>query len=520
MADLVTDLSARNRTRELAGPWDISGDLGLKLHRKGKLAVSVTADHDDQREFRYEVRAKYTSENLVSTAQANGFIRSDRIEGSLDQDIMPKASGSRFAALRIRNCRYSYFESDRNRRAGKARVNCPGFAEVGPLRSRKWNTFLAAVTSKNRIGATVQADLELPFPFDAESPVNAAVRIVPGPVLSQKIARVSGGVNASITAIPSGNPVLQRFDAKVDLSARVPEFGVLVKALSGTVLAIPAPLQALRGKAAMNLNGALNLAGGRLVMDVQSALASPKRTQRLFAEGSGDVEISVTRAAVGRRSRRIAVSANADLKLLDARLSLPRLSPGPPPQLLPDQRLTGSSLAKALRAATPKPRDIELSYSVRIRTPKDSVLQLASNFTPTPIPIRLNLLFQNPGELKGWVRVRQFPLEFFGGKKEIGDVNIALDTRKERGLLVGRIQIAAGDAKTIIPPPQAAGQAAGQAAPGRAAPQFSVPLMRIASSILFGIPLDEVAVQPNLTTRPPEIRDRETSEFVHVKKRY
>lgn len=190
-----------------------------------------------------------------------------------------------------------------------------------------------------------------------------------------------------------------------DLEARlaVPRFEDLVERLRETRLAVPAPLNRLRGPVELEARGAgaPGVREQRLRLRGRARLAGGR--QRLSLSASADV--SVRDALSPRR----AASAKGAVVLEDVALELPRLELGAPPDVTLDDRIAVSLPAPgAAGAGAPA-----LEYEATVKTAKPALLY--TNLAKGAVPVEADLVLRSgPRPLSGQLRLGRFETELFG----------------------------------------------------------------------------------------------------------
>jgi hypothetical protein len=517
-------LQANNLTEHLFGPWDLSGNVKLDFNEKGRAHLKLKMEPGEQHRYRYQIDADFHSDLAMGTAKSIGILESDKIEGSYWQDVQLRKKSSLASAqvntkssrshIRVNDCHFGYFQIDQKQESGKIKMNCPVLVDIPSFPNARFKAFSKALKLKRSAVLNIKADLNAPYPLALKRPIEGSISIEPERLFS-KVVRTQGEVQTQLAVILINLPQIERLDSKIGFQAEIPEFADLVHALSKSILAIPAPFQALRGPVRLGVDGELNQKGGMVSGSFQSELSSRKKTQRLALKTDGTLKIDLEKSASS-------LQAKVDTLLSDIRFTFPKLELTRTPQILPDERLTGSSISKLIKKGT-RSSKVHLNYNFDVRTPPNHPIKIASGLTESPIPIDVDLNVRSPGDLLGTIRIRQFPLKLLGGEKEIGQVLIELDTEKQQGIPMGQIQLktSPSEALTEVPPAQLAGKAAGQAASTRAGPKFSVPAVRVLSSLFLGVPLDEVSLEPNVATRPPNTQEeKDGSQFLQLRKRY
>lgn len=194
-----------------------------------------------------------------------------------------------------------------------------------------------------------------------------------------------------------------RVEQDFEVRLAVPRFEDVVARLRGTALAVPAPLNVLKGPMEATARGSRHPRQDeqRLRVNVNTRLAEGR--QRLFVSAEADVSL---REAL-RTSRTAEVKANIILE--DVALELPRLEIGAPPDVTLDKRI-GPSAGDPSRSA-PK-RAAWLSYEAKVATAKPALL--FTNLTKEPVPVGLDLVVRSSSpSLSGRIWLERFETVLF-----------------------------------------------------------------------------------------------------------
>lgn len=190
-----------------------------------------------------------------------------------------------------------------------------------------------------------------------------------------------------------------------DFEARlvVPRFEDVVARLRGTALAVPAPLNVLKGPVEATARGSGDPRRGeqRLRLGANTRLAEGR--QRLFVAAEADI----TMRDVLLPSR--TAEAKASVVLEDVAVELPRLEIGAPPDVTLDKRI--GPMAGAPSQPAPK-RMAWLAYEAKVTTAKPALL--FTNLTKAPVPVGLDLVVRSsPPPLSGRIWLERFETVLF-----------------------------------------------------------------------------------------------------------
>lgn len=191
----------------------------------------------------------------------------------------------------------------------------------------------------------------------------------------------------------------QDFEARIV----VPLFEDVVARLRGTALAVPAPLNVLKGPVEATARGSGDPRRGeqRLRLSANTRLAEGR--QRLFVAAEADI----TMRDVLLASR--TAEAKASVVLEDVAVELPRLEIGAPPDVTLDKRIGPTAGDPSRPAPTRKPW---LAYEAKVATAKPALL--FTNLTKAPIPVGLDLVVRSsPPPLSGRIWLERFETVLF-----------------------------------------------------------------------------------------------------------
>lgn len=163
------------------------------------------------------------------------------------------------------------------------------------------------------------------------------------------------------------------------------QFARVVDLLRGTPYAIPAPIRELSGPIGFRLNADVSEVGGKIQYGMSTRLNSQHQAVHLDFDGTTDfIRIGDT----------LDPSTNAELSIRRLYLSAPRFDLKVPPQLKPDSRFRPlkEGEIEALLAKREEPSE-PMNFRLRIRTTQEDSIRIATNLTKSPIPIKLDLLY-------------------------------------------------------------------------------------------------------------------------------
>ncbi|HXT02372.1 MAG TPA: translocation/assembly module TamB domain-containing protein [Elusimicrobiota bacterium] len=227
--------------------------------------------------------------------------------------------------------------------------------------------------------------------------------------LKLELAGRTGSLPASLTA-----------KHEFDTGFSIDRFEDLVAGLAHTELAIPAPLDSMKGKASFSARTAGDSRGESQKIDYEAktSLSSPK--QRLFIAVKG----ALTLVDLFSPSRRAKDETGVDLQ--DVALELPYLKLGPVPSPVADKRIkTGEpsrdAAVEAKRPEAVKSTSTAVAFTVKVRTEKP--LRLITNLIKDQVPIALDLKATGAG-LDGTIEIQPFNLQVFRQNARVDHITL------------------------------------------------------------------------------------------------
>ncbi|MCR4294280.1 MAG: translocation/assembly module TamB, partial [Elusimicrobia bacterium] len=194
-----------------------------------------------------------------------------------------------------------------------------------------------------------------------------------------------------------------RFEQDFQARLAVPRFEEVVARLRETALAVPAPLNVLKGTVEATARGSGDPRRGeqRFRLTANTRLAEGR--QRLFVSAKADV--SLREALLPSRS----ADVKASVVLEDVALELPRLEIGAPPDVTLDKRIVSSDEGPSRPGPKPK---AWLAYEAKVATAKPALL--FTNLTKAPVPVGLDLTVRSfPPPLSGRIWLERFETVLF-----------------------------------------------------------------------------------------------------------
>jgi hypothetical protein len=268
----------------------------------------------------------------------------------------------------------------------------------------------------------------------AQSPIRGFVEME---VLSQSHLNLKGSgkmrlnVEGNLDQFPRRLNVIPDFN----LGFKMIEFQKIVKELEGSPWEIPAPFHALRGDLELKLQESDKSSLFEIPFQIKTHLAS--RDQKLNLKGNGKVSFQEKDSSWKPRLELLVILSNLQLVLPD--FDLHGL-----PKLLPDPRF--QEKLKKKKIEDPDPFD----FSIQVKSPKSSPIQILCNLSEVPVPIHLNLRAKTVGPLVGHVRVEKFPIQLFHRKAKLEYFNLNFKEVAKESTLDGSVRVDYADYKIGI----------------------------------------------------------------------
>ncbi len=190
----------------------------------------------------------------------------------------------------------------------------------------------------------------------------------------------------------------------------IPEYEKWVKLFSGTSIAIPAPVNTLKGKISLHLQTEQFEKGDETIVQANLATELSDFRQRLRTLNVAKIILK------GPALKPHAVDLDLDLNLKEIRLEAPPLRLTTLPQLMPDKRFISES--KITKKST-------LPITWRVYVHNENPILVDSNLFKSAIPLSVNLKAAYDGQPDGNVQVLSMPVEIFGKKAQVENIKIS-----------------------------------------------------------------------------------------------
>lgn len=250
---------------------------------------------------------------------------------------------------------------------------------------------------------------------------DATVKAEIGPAAKRYgfFARLNLRLAGRTGSIPAGLKARHEFETGFNIA----KFQDLVDALDGTRFAIPAPIDALKGRVTFDAKASGEITGPSQKLDYEAVTELSSAKQKLNTRTRGRVTIEDL-FSPDRKTR-----DETDVELQDVAIQLPYLKLGPMPSPVADTRIkTGNPKRDA--AVEARRREVKTSsaaassvdYVVRVKTKKP--LTLLSNLIEAPVPISLDLRAAPAGP-SGTIRIESFDLDVFRQKARVDHLTLS-----------------------------------------------------------------------------------------------
>lgn len=418
----VADVRLTSGQGDFSGPWRLEAQGLATLNEGGEVVVKATTRNlaPGVVEFHLQTATKKAGQravaDLAGTLNDRGV--SAELAGSL-VGVVPNVKRLTLDACRI-NLGWHHAWPDQ----GQLNLGCG----VGILLERLPHQDEVPLDWPSSIKLQLAGAVSTSLPPSAEGAVQGAVHMDLVPITTREFTATSSTalmVSGNLGALPHSLHMV--VDSTTDLS--IPDFGALVKSLGASKYAVPAPLNALRGKVWAQVRGGGDLANG----GIEAPLSFRSRLKS-GEPGKDDVQHLDTNVVgtlhLDPLGDGVAPQLKVKAELSDVQLALPRitLTDGAAPQLFPDKRMRSTKAVRAealsrgvlenqhpdiLVGPPAPPAPGAFKYQVEVASPPTNPLHLVSNLAKSPIPIAVAVTASNDAAPRGHALVRGFPLNLF-----------------------------------------------------------------------------------------------------------
>jgi hypothetical protein len=355
--------------------------------------------------------------------------------------------------------------------AGKVKLDCPAWVRLpsGVSASRQLNLLNLPSLLKFRVYSDFDSKEYPPSPT-SELKGSAVLEVEP---ISTDWLKGQGKVSLDFSGVPKEFPKEWKTDADVALNFQVPEFEALVYNFSKTSWAVPAPFHVLKGNVGLEVHGRSNLNSGDFPLALRTRLTS--ENQKLDLDGQG--HLSVRDILSDFRSK-----LDFKISLSNVDLELPRLDLAAPPRIVPEERFKASKGKKLSKNEVGK-----FNFVLELKTPVNRPLNLLSNLAKAPIPVHVQFFLSSRDPVKGFIRVKDFPLEVFRRDATMDHFDLTLTPPAEESKIDGLINVKYVDYTVSI----LIGSTLGKPAI-KLMSDPPLPEDKIVATLLFGKPMEEL----------------------------
>jgi hypothetical protein len=483
---------AENPVDRLYGPWKAQVDLhAVSPKLQAKLSSLALISAGQEHHIDYRIKNHYFSPLGTANIALSGWaLPGQEVRGEVSGDFEPARSQKtnppsiltlvQMNRLQLQGCHFHLTHPSHEKQDGKFDAGCLVNSQI--VRYRLYGQEQPPIKLWRELGILFKVDVTIPGPAHSGTPISGQLAMEPRADESSPL-QVGGQVASHFNVMPGELPVPRELRTNVDLIMAVPQFQKLVKTLSDTPLAVPAPLRTLDGQTQMSLRGDLTLnQGGRLRIDVGTHLNHPP--DHLNATGGGNISIEALRTAFERPPRIPQVDAQLNIALTDIHLTLPKTSvSGPPSQVLPDPRIHTSvpNATSVVEQSTQHGKTANFRYLVRVTTPPNHPIEIASQFLHKPLTVGLDLHLRQGRPWIGYAEIN-------GNKEPVG-----------------------------IP----SSEMAGQTSESRTGPKLPFGFSELVSSFLTGMPFQGLANQPKTGEGiQPKREQAQTNSAIELRRRY
>lgn len=400
-ASLDTDLFRKGRVTKLNARAALTGDAGLKA----SLAATIRQPRPQELSLTASAAAQASGRTLK--ARLDGLFSSERATATATVAVEDPEGPVKRAALE--NCR---FDAPIGRKGvSSADLKCaiavtpkdfgPKAPRVKPLRG----------------GLDFHADFKRLRAQADHFTARLGVELGPEKSWYGFFARLKLELAGRTGSLPAS----LKAKHELDTGFTIDRFEDLVAGLAHTELAVPAPLDALKGKASFKARTAGDSRGRSQKVDYAASTSLSSAKQSLATAVKGRLTID----DLFLPSRRI--KDETDVELKDVALELPYLKLGPVPKPVADTRIKTGEPARDAAVEAKRPEAVKstataVAYTVRVKTEKP--VRLITNLIKDQIPIALDLKATAAGA-DGKITIEPFDLQVFRQTAHVDHITLS-----------------------------------------------------------------------------------------------
>ena len=397
LAELLEDKGPNQTGRRI---WKVYSDAWVDLPEKRSVKVLADADIENFRTLDFRVGTKFRGIAALREARVEGALRNDDLDGRFSLKV--GSAGTQVRALDFVNC-----DVDANLAQKVGGIKC------GPQTVRLIATEQEFLQNPRFFTFAPEFDLRITrveFGDDKAADFTFDMALKHMGFLAAK-THIDGQVLKPL----EGD---LRYSIKGDLDLEANPFRDVVKLLAPTRFAVPAPLNVLNGRVGLGVRADLSEARGELLYQLKTDLESPHQVIRLTLDGDTDFE---------KKGSRLVPSTDMLLNIARFQISAPRFDLRAPPRLQPDSRFGPIDVSKGTRDPEPT---APMDFRLRIKTAEPEAIKIATNLTKGPIPLTLDLLYDDRKRPEPRVELK----DSARGPASIrtGEVHVIADTEKEK----------------------------------------------------------------------------------------
>ncbi|MEO5969949.1 MAG: hypothetical protein ABIQ95_08475, partial [Bdellovibrionia bacterium] len=418
------------------GKFNIASDLKVKRwplddgqFLNGGLHLTVVA-----KENRARIEAK-----MSGKVSGKGLKREKAVSASLNGDILDlknldqiklKADGTgrylvpQVSQMGLRNCTADIHKIKSGSFLGNVKIACPLWVELPTVLEEKYK-----LNFPPRALFKFNSDFDSSeYPLSPASKLKGSANLEVDP-LSAPWLKGQAKMEVNFEGVPAKFPNGWKAESDLAINAKVPRFEALVENFSRTPWAVPAPFHVLVGRVDLDVHGKSDLNQGSFPIILKTRLKSEH--QKLNLDGKGS--LTVTNIQSGPQSKMA-----FNLSLSDVDLELPKLDLSAPPRVMPEKRFNLSEKTHTEPVVTSKS---EFGYDLQIETPGDRPMKILSNLAKSPIPIHVQLFLNSDYVTKGFIRVKDFPMEVFRRNASLDHFDVTLKSPAAESTIDGLINV-------------------------------------------------------------------------------
>ena len=401
-ADSVNKLGSGGEEKVFRHLWKIEADGVVKLDAKRSIALKADAKIRDLQRYNFRAQTVFSGIDAIREVRVNGDVKDDAFKGLVS--VKAGSKKTELQALDFFNCSV---DADLEKRNGG--IHC------GPQSVRLQIRERALMHRPDLFIFNPEVDFKisnLDFGGEKKSADYTLNILMDHLGMLRLGTKLSGRVEIAKET---------KYSVKGKADAVIPQFKQIIGLLKVTPYAIPAPFNTFDGAVGLNATVDFSESGGAVNYDAATRLDSDFQSMHLDFLGSTKLE------KVGS-----SLQPNTDLNvsIQQLMLSAPRFEVRAPPAFKPDSRF-GVINQKVVREKLTEIREVSGShFKVHVKTASAQAIRIATNVTKTPIPISLDIVFDDhsteKSKVTGFAEISETTVELFKRNATVQSIRVDL----------------------------------------------------------------------------------------------